>query len=359
MYRWFILALSISVLFLTPGGCGGGGGGGGVGYVAPPPDPGLIDWGDYNTSDEASGYAAKSVTGVKLNGEEGVAETNDDIMSDPDYNDAMTDPSRVFYQLRIDWGQVVKDDAYEKGLKFSGSLTTDQGIILVTRLYRFDGEEAVVHPRAGAKTVEWQSSTGPHWDGIYFTIVTRPDDAYTQTHVTLDTVDYDRTFTLDELEAINETNVVDQYSNKVCIHGSKVKRDVIADGTVAGFWAEGEWIGRWINHDGTLAGQFVGHYDPDGQIFGKLVDMGGTFKGMLKGRWCYITHTNGPVGWFLGIYTNEILEPVGILGGHFIEGAAGEVGHLRGVWHEGFPYGFDPYNVPNPGDYKGTTPISL
>jgi hypothetical protein len=328
-----------------------------------PVDPMADEWGGYTPTDEDQFFAEESSTLPYEGDEEGEEEPNDDIQNDPDYNAVKDDPSRVIYVLRIDWGQLSYNPAFKGVLDWSGTLTTTRGAILVWRTYRFErflNGDRIIRPRESAKEVSWSSKTSVHHDGILFALVTRPDDENGTTEVTIDTQYYSRTFTLDELEALNVTDDVDESGNKIAIHGAKTKLGDVVDGLLAGRWVNNSFFGRWISLDGLPVGKFGGHYgiDSDGKrvLFGKYVSMSGRFKGLIKGGWCPAPFTFGFAGWFLGVYTDENVEPAGIIGGHYVKSLFLEGGWLRGIWHKGIPESWDTSNPPDPEEGNGTTP---
>jgi hypothetical protein len=321
------------------------------------------EWGGYQPTDEDEFFAMES-SGTPYDGdEEGEEESNEDVEDDPDYQNVNNDPNRVIYLLRVDWGQLAYNPAFKGELDWSGTISTTRGAILVCRTYRFEpilNGDHIVRPRTSIKEVSWVSKTYVHHDGVMFAIVTLPDDEDASTEVPFTSQYYSRTFTLGDLEKVNLTEPVDESGNRIAFHGAKTKLGDVIDGVLAGRWANGKYLGRWIALDGAPVGRLGGHYGHNAAgrrvFFGKYVSTDGKFKGLLKGGWCPAPFTMGFTGWFLGIYTDENVQPAGILGGHYVKSLFLKGGWFRGVWHNGIPEGWNPSEPPDPEDENGTTP---
>ncbi|MHC4660797.1 MAG: hypothetical protein ACYS8W_03825 [Planctomycetota bacterium] len=362
MNRLLLLSAAFGLL-IFPLACGSSGGGGTSisAPPGPPPDPTTLDWGGFEPTDEDAAFANKHSTAGSLTNEEGVPVIDDWILTNADYLSYSSDPAREEYILRVDWGRLVEVDNATGGLKFDGSLSTTRGVVMIERAYKFDTNDVPLLPRTSAQEVAWESNTGGNWDGLQFLIITKPDSPYEQTILTIRTQEYLRNITLAELKAFNVTEWADLDSNMISLHGTKVRKDEYSDGLVSGYWEEGEIVGRTFAKDGIVDIKFKCTYETSetyGPVFfGKMVDDAGAFKGLIRGTWCYLPYTTGPCGWFLGVFTDENMEIVGIIGGHFIEGSLERRCMFRGTWHIGFPAGFDQYSFPNVGYYKGEVPL--
>jgi hypothetical protein len=332
--------------------------------ILPTSDP----WGGYTATDEGAFFAEESHTMPYEGDDEGEDETgNDDsdIGSDSGLLALLGDPNMVVYVLRVDWGQLAFNPNHTTEIDWAGSISTTRGAVLVRRLYRFEyflqGDQ-IIRPRTDIETVSWSSKTTVHHDGLLVAILTLPDDNANTTEVTFSTAynSCERTFTLADLEAVNVTVNADDAGNKIAFNGCRTELGQLIDGVFGGRWNAGAFIGRWITLDGTPLAKFAGVYgiNPEGKYlyFGKMVNMDGTFRGMMKGGWIPIPWTFGFIGWTLGVYTDENLDVVGLTGGHYIKAIFLDGGWLRGVWHDGLPPGWDPNNPPPPDPEDDTTP---
>ncbi|TET35072.1 MAG: hypothetical protein E3J72_13235 [Planctomycetota bacterium] len=333
----------------------------------PPLSPDKIitgQWGGYDTTNEDQFFAEES-HGTPYDGdEEGEDDPDDEIADDPDLLTLLADPNRVVYILRADWGQLQFNPNHKTVIDWAGSISTTRGAVIVRRVYRFEilTGDHIIRPRTDIKSVSWASTTSIHHDGLMVAIITLPDDNSSTTEVTFTTAyeGYERTFTLADLEAMNETVLMQDGTNRIAFNAAKTELGQLVDGVMGGRWASGKFLGRWIALDGAPLGRFAGIYGINmaGKrvFFGKIVQQDGTFMGLMKGGWCPLPFTLGLAGLYLGVYTDDTVTVTGLLGGHYIKSYYLQGGWFRGVWHEGLPAGWDPNAPPDPDPDDGTTP---
>jgi hypothetical protein len=351
-----IFALSFISCLALAYGCGGG-----AVFGGPPP---AADWGGFEPTDEKSSFA-KDSSGVNhaVTAEVGQPLDDSEIEGSAEYAALVADSSRVVYTLRIEWGAFFTNIKPTSGLHADGSLVTTRGIIITDSGVRLENSsDFIIRPRTSGKEATWNSNTSSSSDGLIFKIITLPDTYYNETRVTLNMpeIPYNRTFVLSELRGLNVTLAVGDNGNLLSITGFKVREPEVSDGYMVGRWETGKIIGRWTDPSSAFTGKFEGYYQTQSfytrVFYCKLTDMNGKFKGMIRGTWCAPDYTGGVEGWFAGVYSDEYLAPVGIVGGHFVEGAQVGDGFFRGVWHAGFPSGWLPQVMPSAESTGGTIP---
>ena len=130
---------------------------------------------------------------------------------------------------------------------WNGALSVERGAILLKRTIQFDMGD-FIHKRTDRRTLEWTSTTGPHYDGLLVQIIdpppSRPDSTgnrdrppdYEPNRVTFKTPLYSRTFTMDELLRISEVIPVDRCGVAVSFNGFLVPNRPCPKGFLAGIW---------------------------------------------------------------------------------------------------------------------------
>ena len=92
----------------------------------------------------------------------------------------MIRPGARQYALRMMWGNLETRDSNLTAASgcpvtdWSGSVETEDGMLIVRRLLRFEPGDSIVRPRKGPHRVEWISHTRDHVDGIQLKIVVPP-----------------------------------------------------------------------------------------------------------------------------------------------------------------------------------------
>lgn len=308
--------------------------------------PNLEDeFGGYKTTNEAAGFGDPRI--LDQFGEDG--EVADLLRQDPQIASHLEDPLVDVYFLRITWGMLEGDSSATEVIDWSGSAKIDKGILVLLRTVRFEGGDYIHRPRPDRQTIEWTSYTRPHFDGICIAIVVPPDEPTAVTaegSFTFSTTPFTRTFSFSELESINVVYSVDEDGNEISFVGHKKQVFPCGGGFLEGRWItekphQGEFFGKWINRDGTLAGHLKGHWGIRGNgekvFFGKYISTDGEFKGRLKGRWGD-AESEGK-GWFSGHWYDRHDRMAGTLKGHFRAGnEENKKGFFHGVWRRICPY---------------------
>ena len=179
--------------------------------------------------------------------------------------------------------------------------------------------------------------------------------------VSIETPQFSRKFTIDELDSLNLLEPVDRCGNGISIVSYRIIPH-LAHGHLMGEWhllpvdsasvsdstdtkrrVLGTFKGIWFSDTGVAAGYLRGVFGINSQgekvFFGKYIDMAGRFKGILKGYYgrCEedITDSAFPGGWFKGIWIGRNRLIFGELKGHWIADTSGS-GYFHGRWKSRF-----------------------
>lgn len=256
------------------------------------------EFGGYTTADEDPAFGDPAILALA----DAETDADDPMSTDPGVIELQNSPATQAYIMAIRWGQFDKDAAGsigddEDGDRFAwdGSLSIDDGGLVLTRVVAFERGDRVLLPRSDPKAIEWESRTGVGMDGIRV-VVFAPragDDLGSESIVTFDTPLLSRSFTLSELEDLDVIVDVDQEGNQV--HFMAMASDAVAsiNGFVSGRWSWkandelGTFAGAWVSPRTGVVGWVRGHYGQNEQgedvFFGKYIDRSGNFQGFLRG----------------------------------------------------------------------------
>jgi hypothetical protein len=312
----------------------------------------------------------------------------DDYENDPDVTGLKNRQGAHIYTLRINWGRLMRAGSEDStGCRdqeivygWNGGLSVDRGAILLKRTIQFDLGD-YIHKRDDRRTLEWSSTTGPHYDGVLVQIidppVSRPDSTengdrppeYEPNRVTFRTPLYSRTFTMDELFRISEVVPIDRCGVAVSFNGFLVPDKPCPKGFLAGVWKpapddsipeppnppdslyfaaddttgggrdiRGHFYGNWIQANGMLAGHLRGVYGVNSEgrqvFFGKYIDLTGRFKGILRGTYGAMSEAvyADTAGLFSGEWINRHGNVSGHLNGHWVSNPDWRRGMFHGKW---------------------------
>lgn len=335
-------------------------------------NPGDLNGSDSTTADEFGGYTATSeLPGFgdsELIGSEGEEEEIDDpMLTSPAVQDLVNDVEAGMFHFRAVWGRIPYDSTVSEATDWTGSLTISRGGLVVRRLIRFELNQDYYLPRTDRTLVEWISLTTVHNDGIAVDVYVppaRPEldsswvvDSGGDSSLVVDTIPaapvtltfatgpYTRTFSLDELAALNEVVSLDD-GNKVAFHGLQMFRRLCPRGILAGRWGRDEdgngvFKGLWFSPLGRVIGYMRGHYGQNDEghnvFYGKWINRAGDFEGFLRGTWAnYPEETNANIdrhragGWFEGRIFDGERHLIGGMGGRY-----GSAPDVRGGWFQG------------------------
>jgi len=307
-------------------------------------------FGGFNTADEAPAFNDAMLTADY--GPSSTATYDDPMASDEDVVAEERRPQRQRY-LMITWGNLEADSTVEDVTDWAGSLTVENGAVLLKRTIRFEGNDEIL-PRVSRDLLEWNSLTRPHYDGILVklhkfmprdstgddsTRVDAPD--MPQLAVTFSTGPLTVTINEEDLVDLHRIVVVDDAGNAVAFNTISIEPSDCGGGFLSGQWKNvsdrpgGNFRGKWISHNGAHMGYLRGVYGPNSRdekvFFGKWIEENGHFMGLLRGR--YGSFEDRPGGWFAGSWFNANLRAKGGLRGAWntsddIDGG----GQFRGQW---------------------------
>ncbi len=310
-------------------------------------------YGGYNLADEAPAFGDPVLTTAFDDAND--VEVDDPMAHDPGVVDIVRHPHARRY-LMITWGNLRADTSIDFVTDWSGSLSVDNGVVLVRRLVAWDAHDELL-PRTRRDQVAWISHTKPHFDGMIVELhpripprdSTMMDTTATDTSgchrpplsVTFATAPLTVTFTGDELVDLHEVIPVDDAGNAVAFNTITVEPGRCAGGFLGGRWENvpdrvgGRFRGKWISYNGAHMGYLRGVYGVNSQgravFFGKWINRGGQFQGLLRGTW---GQADGrPGGWFAGEWLNRGLHVRGELRGvwRLADDGSGH-GAFRGRW---------------------------
>jgi hypothetical protein len=388
-----LIPVMFSVLLLTGlPGCDGG-----SGPAAPgTPSPGGLDlddeYGGLTMYDEYPAFGEPELFDDEVLAED--LEYLDEYEDDPEVSGIRYRHGTRFYTLRINWGRLMRAGSEDGGgcrdqeiaYGWNGSLSVERGAILLKKTILFESGD-YIHERTDRRLLEWDSVTGPSFDGVLVQIVDPPappsggtaNEVIPPDHlpnkVTFKTPLYTRTFTIDELVRISEMIPIDRCGVAVSFNGALVPNRPCPRGFLAGIWKpvdpdtvpeppgppdslyaalddstrdgreiRGHFYGNWIQANGTLAGHLRGVYgvNSDGRqvFFGKYIDLSGRFRGILRGTYGSMSMAiyADTAGYFRGEWINRRGTATGHLDGHWVSHPSWERGMFHGRWWTDCPY---------------------
>ncbi len=269
------------------------------------------------------------------------------------------------FRLRSVWGNLVNavsDTTITDccTVDWTGGLHFDGGYIVIEKAIAFDANDYIT--RIDRSTIEWVSQTCPHIDGIQVRLVVPPgpiDSVATDIRppvLHFKAGPFERSFTLEELEALNLTEPVDRCGNGIMINSHRIHPGC-PNGYLFGKWISVEpdtlineetgefrgvlhavFRGVWISEHGMAAGYLRGIAGTNSigeeVFFGKYINMNGQFRGILRGTYGpspTLTAEYPPHGWFEGIWLGRCNVRQGHLKGEWISNEDGP-GFFKGVW---------------------------
>ncbi len=273
----------------------------------------------------------------------------DSVYIDPLENDhvvtaCVNNKQSGVYALQIIWGRMVFDTTLDSAaiadidpIDWSGSLSIDDGAMLLRRLIRFEPATDSILPRTDRKLVEWVSQTTVHNDGIFVNLYIPPSTATVIETITFETGPLTQTFAISDLAKLDTILYLDDSVNAVAFRAHKLYRNGCPKGFLEGQWGrdstgQGIFRGRWISQNGLLAGYLKGRWgktivdSADTTVlkvfYGKYIDVSGKFEGLIKGvyvphPWPSIDANCPPHGKFYGHFFDANRNIQGVLKGNY------------------------------------------
>ncbi|MBU1701837.1 MAG: hypothetical protein KJ970_03200 [Candidatus Eisenbacteria bacterium] len=314
------------------------------------PEPGAAgdDYSDLELNDPNGGYIETDEPEIvsdpflmDLVGSEGYAD--DPLQDDPDILEALADSSLYdLYVIRAAWGVLPVADEASLGdapeVDWSGSFTCSEGALLALRKIRFERDDRFVRPRTAPDTLEFVSSTFGHFDAVLILLAIKSDESDGTETLTLTTEPFTHTWTLADLDSLNEvygTSIVD---HQVSIVSFSREAGSCERGFVMGQWKgdredRGVFRGVWLGYNGTAYGFLKGHYGQRNRtqpvLFGKYFDGDGDFLGFIRGSY---SHREPNSGRFRALWIDPDDVELGGMSGHWVSVPAARRGFFNGRW---------------------------
>jgi hypothetical protein len=291
----------------------------------------------------------------------------DPYESDPGIQNMMRARGARLFEFRAVWGLLANltdtSAADPCPLDWSGTLHLEGGIVIIKQAIAFEPGDSI--SRVDRSTISWVSRTGPHVDGIHVRLVVpaRPVDSLVVPVLELSMGPYSKTFTLEELVALNLVEPVDECGNAISI-ASVLAPDRCPHGQLMGGWkamipdtlshsdstnvdgiVQGVFRGVWVGAHGLIGGYLKGIYGLNAAgervFFGKYIDRQGHFMGILRGTFgppdeispgeSPSANAKRPHGWFAGEWIDKNIDVQGKLRGRWIAAEDGK-GLFHGIW---------------------------
>jgi len=193
-------------------------------------------------------------------------------------------------------------------------------------------------------SVEWESQTGPHFDGVLVCIFARLDaDGVPEGSLSCKTGPLTHTFRLSELDGLDLKFDTELEGNAVSFVGFTRRPNPCPQGFLAGYWQRhqddehgGGWFrGRLSNPDGRtrafIAGRF-GVNDAGENVFrGKVIGWRGNILGLVGGHYVPDDESGGH---FMGRWVTRNREHHGNLKGRYESIPGRGAGFFQGVWEK-------------------------
>lgn len=355
---------------------------------------GTDQFGSYTATNESPAFGDPYLTAATADEQT----YSDPLAAVPAVDSLVNNPDAGFFHLRIVWGQLEYDSTMTTPTDWTGSLSVSRGAEILRSTIRFESGQDYIQPRTDPRLIEWVSQTTVHNDGIAVDIIVPPALPTYDTTMTFDTttsgdtvvtivVDttypapaevsfatgpYSRTFTLDELRALDTIVYLDD-SNAVAFNSYAADRIPCPHGFLSGVWGTNDsgqnvFRGMWMSRAGFITGYLMGTYETNDSgekvFYGKWIDKDGLFEGLLKGTWAphpnFHANENGfkhAGGWFKGFIYSANATEIGVLRGKYKEAFRSEVGggYFQGHWKLYCPgdlgNGRDPDDMDN--DHEG------
>ena len=298
-------------------------------------------YGGYSTSDELPAFGdAEMVTEFASDEEAG-----DVVATDPEFVAGLDSTKVDAYFIRLMWGFLAYDSTATEVIDWSGSATATKGVLALMKTIRFEFNDHVLFPRPDAKTIQWQSHTIGHLDGLSLVILDN-DTTDSKGLFTISTPLYEHMFSYEELDSLELVETVSAAGQQISILAYKKQVIPFGGGFFDGQWIKnrkfgGEFKGRWINSLGTHAGHLRGIWGVNRHdikvYYGKYVTLNGEFGGLIAGNWGFAADDTSK-GWLEGRWVNRGLTTMGTMKGHWKLGEnSASHGFFNGKWKKTRP----------------------
>ena len=232
-------------------------------------------------------------------------------LADPAAVDPTTpDPSlanAAAVRLFVAWGYLRPHPNATETVDWSGSISVDNGAIVVAREVHFEPHDMVIRPRTDPKVVDFESHTRPAMDGLVLEILFPANGTTT---VTFSSAPIMNSITITPGERLSEIVPVDAAGHVLAYHIIHRDGGTCHEGFVRGHWTVinpatnaptpttasalggreiGVFRGRFMDGkgqlEGTMRGVFGVRKDGHNLFFGKVIDLNGNFRALVAGTY--------------------------------------------------------------------------
>jgi hypothetical protein len=270
--------------------------------------------------------------------------------ADPD----LRHPDAVRIYLRVMWGRLdgrpegdgERDTASFERVDWGGTLSVDNGVIMLKKTILFEPLTDYRLPRDDRQSLGWASMTGPHKDGVLVCIAARPnDEGMLEGSVAFETGPKSVRFSLADLDGLEEVLETEIEGNSVSFVAFTERPFECPRGFLGGYWQSGVndehgggWFrGRVMTAGGRLRGYMAGRFginDAGEHVFrGKFINREGHILGLMRGHYEPAADGDG-MGAFRGHWANRNGEHRGVLGGRYESLPGMGAGFFHGMWKE-------------------------
>jgi hypothetical protein len=266
---------------------------------------------------------------------------DDPISNSPDVSADLHSSTVKAYLLRIKWGYLNGNEDASEITNWSGSVSINNGTLVILRTIRFDVADQILLPRTSAQKVEFTSFTQHYYDGLALAIIDKDTSLDPTSSVVIKLGSYEKEIPYSSLGSLEILDPVGDKGQEVSIESHMKDFPPFKGGFLDGRWIDGDndndgiFKGRWINSIGTVGGFVRGIWgvNSGGQkiFYGKYIDMNGDFMGFISGFWTI--SEDGSEGDLEGNWVSRNMQKIGKVRGHYKFGPEDDsFGVFFGMW---------------------------
>lgn len=297
------------------------------------PDSEEHDWdGFYDSKDEKPGFGDPEILAMVED------DPYDDPFDDPfdDQTKAGTSTNAIY--IRVLWGNLIVDKDEDYVRDYSGSISIDDGLLVIERTVKFDYYDSEIETREDPTIVAWKSRILPHYDGLVLRLEPgTTDDQSNILHIQIGP--YSTDFFVAELSDLLLLEKTGYGDDQIAIASHLEKPE--GSGFLSGHWrdrvatSDGIFKGKWETDSGDLLGYSRCRYIPEGQgagiVRGKYIDLNGYFQGLIDGDYKR-TRTEIQSGIFNLDWVSQTGEKLGLLEGLYFKKDSAGYGFALANW---------------------------
>lgn len=246
--------------------------------------------------DEEAAFGDSDVEEVES---EEVAVEDEYAPGDEEAADEPTTSDCEVYSLLIRWGQLTGFNRDVTGVtNWTGTISANVGTLAVIKKVAFDTNDFLL-ARSDPKTIEFESHTAPHFDGLRIRYEVCDADEAELGVDEVATLTFNasnapltKSYTVSELIALNDL-VENVNANKDRFHAQSIQKSDSCQGTIQGRWIQkndeyGVFKGIVVASNGIRVGYvrgFFGQREGESKLVAKMISHNGRFGGILKGTY--------------------------------------------------------------------------